>query len=260
MKDMVPIDKDSLSVEEVRIKEEENINNALENIMLIPQNLLSTANALARQYRIKHGLNANIPMICKAHDCPFYDVCRVPITQRVVGELCLHEVAAMVSRFESLCTELDISPDDHVDMGLIKDVVDIEIMLMRADKRLALDGDIVKEYFATVDQNGRKHKKEDVNVAVDLKLRLMDKKMKLLEKLNSTRKDKAEEAKKKKDNSVKSSVLMAKARLMREQVKETKKTIEDEKSGIVSDIETVNYEISEECDIVLTSTEDEEEI
>lgn len=247
MADLVPQENNN-SLEEISPEQiEKNVNDALINIMKVPPSVLQEANALAKQYRIKHGLNATIPMLCKAHECPFYHVCQIPEHMRVAGTRCLQETAAMVSRFESLCAELNITEEDQVDMGLVKDVVDIEIMLMRSDNRLAIDGDIIKDYFATTDVHGKKHFKEDVNYVVNTKMQLMEKKMKLLEKLYATRKDKAEEMKKKKDSSVKSAALMAKMQVIQQTREEMKKKKEDTTEEIY--VEAVTVEVDEDIEL-----------
>jgi hypothetical protein len=147
----------------------------------------------------------------------------------------------MVARFESLCTELNVQDNDIVDIGLVKDVVDLEMMMLRIDKRFAISGDVLADAWVAVDQFGKDHFAKEVDPLIATKMSMYDKKMKILEKLNSTRKDKIEEQKKKKDPSIRAASLMAKAKLIEQAIKKTNaQPIED---ADIIEIEATEVEI-----------------
>lgn len=254
----------------------QNIDNALVNVFNIPVATQNAARAVANKYQIKHGLTASVPIKCKDSDCPYLDRCTIPHNLRIIGGYCVQEAAAMVSRFEAICQELDIKDDDAVDLGMVKDVVNIEMMIMRIDNLFAADADVMVSAWQAVDHFGKEHFADEVHPLVGTMLSLVDRKMKILEKLNSTRKDKADDLKKKKDPTVRSSSLMARAKMLASMAKNTTPvtTTDDsviqeqvieytevEYTGIIDDVETQNEIVAEKIeDEVIELNNDDEAI
>jgi len=216
--EIVSVDQE-LTPAQLKQTRDTNMETAMVSMFQLDPAQLNEAKSIANLYTIKHGLTAAIPILCKDHSCPYVEVCNVSQSQRILGGRCLHEIAAMVSRFESLCLELNVNDGDSVDIGLVKDVVDIEMMMLRIDKKFAISGDVMADVWVAVDNFGRDHTAKAVDPLIDIKLKMYDKKMKILEKLNSTRKDKIEEMKKKKDPSIRAASLMAKAKMISTQIK-----------------------------------------
>lgn len=139
---------------------------------------------------LKHGLLANVPMICKAHRCPFVESCYIPPQDRRVGMRCPIEIAAIIERFERYCKALNITEEDVVDMQLVKDLVDLEIQMTRAEMKLAQNGgEFIDMVIAAVDQQGNPHYKPELHKAVEYKRELRKEHHRILQLLNSTRKD-----------------------------------------------------------------------
>ncbi|MGL5459681.1 MAG: hypothetical protein ACRDBY_08700, partial [Cetobacterium sp.] len=95
-------------------------------------------------YKTKHGMFAQVPIICKGVKCPFYSTCVVDAQFRIENTRCLNEISIITSRFEELCKhfsiEMDgeyIKPQDVVDASMIRDIVDIEIQTLRAESKIA---------------------------------------------------------------------------------------------------------------------------
>src|SRR5690606_29317666 len=121
----------------------------------------------------KHGMFSRIPIICRGRACPFFETCWIPEADLQVGERCPIEIATIVERFDEYCEELGVNPEtDVVDAGLVKDVIDLEIMMLRADGILASDAALVKDVVAGVSPKGQEYYKPELNPAVDLKERL----------------------------------------------------------------------------------------
>ena len=248
------VPREDQSIQEIEQTKDQNIAAAINDVFQLSVDQAKEAKSVANLYKLKHGLMAAIPIICKVKDCPYYDICTIDQSQRILGSRCLHEIGVMVSRFESLCTELDIKDQDTVDAGLAKDVIDIEMMMLRVDKKFALTGDVLADVFEAVDQFGKVHLSKGVDPLLTFKLQLYDKKMKLLEKLNSTRKDKAEEIKKKKDPSVKSATLIAKAKILSEAMKKMKtEPIDVEELDVIyqEDMQDINEVTPEEVSDII---------
>lgn len=151
-----------------------------------------------RVYASKHGMFASVPIICRGVDCAYKDTCMVSQSQRTVGQRCPMEIAAILSRYEQWCThfEIDTSNDiidskDLVDATLIKDLVNIEVQILRAENKIALNGDFMADTLLDIDKKCQPYFGKIVAPEVEFLMTLQDKKIKILNQLNATRKDKA---------------------------------------------------------------------
>ena len=166
---------------------------------------------------MKHGMYSGVPIICRGATCPFRETCWIPAAELEVGTRCPIEVGAIMERFESYGRELNMQDDDTVDHSIVKDVIDIEIMMLRADNSLAISGDFIEEVVAGVDSQGRSIKRPEVHKALEVKMKLRTERLKLLNQLNSTRKDKKQEVTGLTDPSSIASALMQKVRALQEE-------------------------------------------
>lgn len=158
---------------------------------------------ISKAYFTKHGMFASIPIICRGQDCAYKDVCMVDQSQRTVGSRCPMEIAALITRFNQWCQHFDINTDgeaieskDLVDATLIKDLVNIEIQILRAENKIALSGDFMGETLIEVDKKCNTYYGTVITPESEFLMTLQDKKMKILNQLNATRKDKAADKRK----------------------------------------------------------------
>lgn len=154
----------------------------------------------SQKYRMKHGMFASVPLICKDSKCPYAKVCAIPNGQRTLGSRCPVEIGAILSRFEHWCVHFGINienefikDEDLVDATLIRDLVDNEIQTIRAENKLAISGDFIGETLNTVDNKGNPWYENTITPEAEFKLTLQDRRYKIFNQLNSTRKDKAKE-------------------------------------------------------------------
>jgi uncharacterized protein YaiI (UPF0178 family) len=147
--------------------------------------------AARQMLQLKHGMFASVPIICKGRTCPYFQTCWIPEADLQVGERCPIEIGAILERFDKYCQQLNIDTENEiVDAGLVKEVVDIEIMMVRADGLLARDGNLIEEVVAGVSPKGQEYYRPEIHLAVELKERLRKEKTRILNQLNATRKDK----------------------------------------------------------------------
>lgn len=158
---------------------------------------------LNRVYSSKHGMFASVPIMCKGNDCAYKNVCMVDQAQRIVGSRCPMEIAAILSRYEQWCMHFEIStaqdiiaPEDLVDATLIKDLVNVEVQMLRAENKIALNGDIMSDTLLDIDKKCQPYYGKVVAPEVEFLMSLQDKKIKILNQLNATRKDKAADKRK----------------------------------------------------------------
>ena len=155
-----------------------------------------------RIYSSKHGMFASVPIICRADNCAYKDVCMVTPPQRILGQRCPMEIAAILSRYEQWCNHFDIdttedviSPECLVDATLIKDLVNIEVQILRAENKIALNGDFMADTLLDIDKKCQPYFGKIVAPETEFLMTLQDKKIKILNQLNATRKDKASDKK-----------------------------------------------------------------
>lgn len=143
-------------------------------------------------YNTKHGLYAAIPMMCKGELCPYSEVC--PLLAGGMdpsGSRCPLEIGLIMKRFEEYKNEFNLDEDDIVDMGLIKDLVDYDVQLFRAENRIALQGDFIEDVVVSVTDDGQEITAPQISKAAEYKDKIMTKKHKVLQLMHSTRSDKA---------------------------------------------------------------------
>lgn len=156
-----------------------------------------------RVYASKHGMFASVPIICKGPDCAYKDICMVSQAQRIVGHRCPMEIAAILSRYEQWCAHFEINTvqdvidsKDLVDATLIKDLVNIEVQMLRVENKIALNGDFMADTLLDIDKKCQPYFGKIVSAETEFLMTLQDRKIKILNQLNATRKDKAADKRK----------------------------------------------------------------
>lgn len=189
----------------------------INRVWKIPKKLEKTIDEVSKVYKMKHGMFAGVPIICKGEECPYKKSCLLENEEIEVGSRCAMEAAAIIARFESWCDHfgIDVTKDeiksvDVVDVSLIKDLVDNEIQTLRAENRIAITADFIERNIANIDKQGRIYYENVVSPEANFKLQLMDKRHKILQLLNSTRKDKSKQLNGKDSASVKALGILKK--------------------------------------------------
>ena len=180
----------------------ENNIKSVQKVWGIPKSNISTLDVITDRFEIKHGMFASIPLICRCKRCPYAETCPIPENQRITGQRCYVEIGAILSRFDVWCAHFKIDnsgdkikDEDAVDVALIRDLIDIEIQIMRAENKLAINGDFIGDTLEEVDKTGTPWYNKTVTPEAEYKLTLLEKRQKILNQLNATRKDKANQLK-----------------------------------------------------------------
>lgn len=157
---------------------------------------------ISKVYFSKHGMFASVPIICRVDKCAYKDICMVKPSERILGNRCPMEIAAIITRFNQWCDHfgIDISgesikTEDLVDATLIKDLVNTEIQILRAENKIALSGDFMADTLIDIDRKCKTYYGSVITPESEFLMTLQDKKIKILNQLNATRKDKANEKK-----------------------------------------------------------------
>lgn len=141
-----------------------------------------------KMFNLKHGYLANVPMVCRDKNCPLNGVCTIPQGYRPKGERCPIEIAAVIDGFDKFCKELNVQDDDYFDQSQVKDLVDIEVKLMRTRGVLASAEHFIELVVIGTDSSGNKLETPQLHKATEYEDKLLARKAKILSDLNSTRK------------------------------------------------------------------------
>lgn len=147
-----------------------------------------------RLRQTKHGMYASVPIICKAEGCPYAESCELQqVGLAPYGEKCPMEIAAIEDLFQRYCSDMNINPEDprqQVDAIMVKEVVDIDISMLRCDKKMAISADFIIDQVVSVTEEGEAISRQELHPLTEYKEKLRAQKFKTLNLLNSTRKDK----------------------------------------------------------------------
>jgi hypothetical protein len=142
----------------------------------------------------KHGLYANVPIICKAEGCPYAESCELQqMGLAPFAEKCPMEIAAIEDLFTRYCSDMNINPEDptqQVDAIMVKEVVDIDVSMLRCDKKMAINADFIIDQVVGMSEDGEAISRKELHPLTEYKEKLRAQKFKTLNLLNSTRKDK----------------------------------------------------------------------
>lgn len=160
--------------------------------------LIQEINKSAMIRTSKHGMFACVPIICQVQDCAYKDTCTVDPANRILGQRCPMEIGAIIARFNQYCVHFGlnssgdtIAEEDLVDATLIKDLVTIEVQQMRCENKIAMSGDFMGKTLLDIDKKCKPYYGDIISPESEHLLVLQDKKVKILNQLNATRKDKA---------------------------------------------------------------------
>jgi hypothetical protein len=147
---------------------------------------------LVRPQKTRTSMFASIPMRCEAEKCIFATTC--PLLQENLapkGKACPLEMS-IVSQFTSEYMEqLDVSPDNLVEVSMVRDLVDQEVQYIRKTKLLAKEH-FIQENVIGIDSNtGEPIMKKELHLAVELEDRLHKRRKDLRNQLLATREARA---------------------------------------------------------------------
>ena len=187
---------------DIQTTEEQNIEEKRDNMALaVPEEwdpagtLATTLQSLVRPSGFKNGLCANIPVICRGRACPFYATCRLQISGHdlapIVGKRCPVEIYEIIGKYQWYIDTLEVHDDNLVDLGLIKELVDIDILIDRADRKQAEEADFLENVVIAMDERGNEITQRQISKVSEFRDKQQKKKEQILQLFNSTRKDKA---------------------------------------------------------------------
>lgn len=170
-------------------------NNAFSEVQsmwkLSPQTM-SKVQQVALACNSRYAMLANIPIKCNGDTCPYFGTCSIDVLSLPVGERCPIEIATLLTRFEKYCNELEITDDMPVDLGQVKELIDLEVMILRCDSKMAMNVDFIEDSLVDVTKGGVYIYEKKVTQEAQFKLSLYERHSKILKDLNASRASKKE--------------------------------------------------------------------
>jgi hypothetical protein len=149
---------------------------------MLQQRCLTEADAqrLAKQIgTMKHGVLAHTPMLCGGRECPQADECTLyQLGIHPIGAPCPWEELIMENLMGSMVRELAVNPDNPIEMSMLSDLIQAEIMDMRATHQVAKVG-LTQEQPSAVDRDGNVIYREEEAVVIQIQEKLKNRKDKL---------------------------------------------------------------------------------
>jgi hypothetical protein len=142
---------------------------------------------LVRPQKTRTAMFSSIPMNCEAEKCVYASTC--PLLKENVAPKnnpCPIEMS-MVSQFTTeYLDQLDVNPNNLVEVSMVRDLVDQEVQYMRKTKLLAKEH-FIQENVIGVDQDGQPILKKELHLAVELEDKLHKRRKDLRNQLLATR-------------------------------------------------------------------------
>jgi hypothetical protein len=147
---------------------------------------------LIRPQKTRTSMFSSIPMTCEATKCTFADSC--PLLKENLapkGAPCPIEMSIVSQFTNEYMNQLEVSPENLVEVSMIRDLVDQEVQYMRKTRLLAKEH-FIQENVIGIDSNtGEPIMKKELHLAVDLEDKLHKRRKDLRNQLLATREAKA---------------------------------------------------------------------
>lgn len=150
--------------------------------------------------RLKGGSFYTQIFTCKGYKkCPYKGSCPFDDTEKYPeGEKCPVEMMWAKNYIEQFKESLNVNPKNYNEFSLMEDLVEVELMINRAQGEISQKGLIM--IYHTTTETGELAEVREQNPMINVLDRLQNKKIKLLEQFNSTRKTNKNEGKSKQMN------------------------------------------------------------
>ena len=144
---------------------------------------------------LARGLSARIPMICQGEGCPYAELCPLHAagyTQEfgVIGGRCAVERMHIDHLTHAYMRELEININDPIEGNRLLELIDAEILDMRASMDLSIHSHFDWQAIG-IDANGEPIVQKQLSISLQLKAHAHRRKDKILESFLATRESRA---------------------------------------------------------------------
>lgn len=146
---------------------------------------------LVRPQKTRTSMFSSIPMNCESNKCVFADTC--PLLKENLapkGLPCPIEMSIVAQFTSEYMEQLDVLPENLVEVSMVRDLVDQEVQYIRKTKLLAKEH-FIQENIIGIDNDGNPILKKELHLAVELEDKLHKRRKDLRNQLLATREAKA---------------------------------------------------------------------
>jgi len=146
---------------------------------------------LIRPQKTRTAMFSSIPMNCEAEKCIFASTC--PLLKENLapkGNPCPIEMGMVAQFTMEYMEQLEVNPNNLVEVSMIRDLVDQEVQYLRKSKLLAKEH-FIQENIIGIDKDGNPIFKKELHLAVELEDKLHKRRRDLRNQLLATREAKA---------------------------------------------------------------------
>jgi hypothetical protein len=144
-----------------------------------------------RTHSTRKTMFAAIPMKCKAEDCDFAETC--PLQLKGIapkGQKCPIELKMVADFMENMMFDLNVDPENMIEVSMVRDLVDQEIQHVRKSNLLARE-DLIQENVIGLDDENRPIIKKELHLAVELEDKILKRKKDIRNQLLASRESRA---------------------------------------------------------------------
>lgn len=139
----------------------------------------------------KNGLYSKIPLLCKGKHCPYKDSCKLlPFELAPVGEYCPVETSQIELTVAKYANEFGIAEEDFTDQNILKEIVNLEIIMERCKALMAIEQSPVVDVITAITETGDTWTHPEISKAFEIYDKCQRQHTNLLSLMNATRKDK----------------------------------------------------------------------
>jgi hypothetical protein len=146
---------------------------------------------LIRPQKTRSAMFSSIPMNCEAEKCIFAATC--PLMKENLApknKPCPIEMSMVAQFTAEYLEQLDVNPNNLVEVSMVRDLVDQEVQYLRKTKLLAKEH-FIQENIIGIDRDGQPILKKELHLAVELEDKLHKRRKDLRNQLLATREAKA---------------------------------------------------------------------
>ena len=112
---------------------------------------LEIATEAIRPTRTRSAMFTSIPMKCRGKDCPLADSC-ILLAKGIepLGKKCPIELAMVSDFMQNIMSDLNVDPDNLVEVAMVRDLVDNEVQHVRKSHLLGKE-DLIQENIIGLD-------------------------------------------------------------------------------------------------------------
>lgn len=138
------------------------------------------------------GVNNTLPLICKRSECPFASICifeKMGIAPE--GERCPEEIMYLDSMIPQLIADFGVDMENYLELSMVQEYSSSLLDKRRADKMIALEGDVKEVATSVVQATGTVLYSEQATPYVEIKDKASKKLAAIRKELLATREQRA---------------------------------------------------------------------